>query len=375
MQALDLEVTAEKHIHKQLVKTKRIRESPAFEALYAGKTKLEGPKSPADANINARLYKSQPVKEAMTGIMSGIYGCLGLEEYTTGGNRETLPSKQPTKSQAVSKPTVPVSTSTKALKKAPEAPLENIQRGTDSDEEDANLETYESRLAPSTTESDSDTNPNSNALPTKPPNTALPPTTYNPAADMSISPSPTPSPSSSPPPTKSKRTPKAAPKPKPTSTTTFLPSLTMGGYWSGSDSSGTDIDAADLGGQAAAPRKNRKGQQERRTIAEKKFGRNANHLKDGQQSVLLQRDQGWDAKRGATTSSRGGGRGRGGGGGFARGGRQRTTGANSDPVRTGGGGGVKQKEKEAPLHPSWEAAKKAKEAKPVSFQGKKVVFD
>lgn len=50
------------------------------------------------------------------------------------------------------------------------------------------------------------------------------------------------------------------------------------------------------------------------------------------------------------------------------------SGANSDPVRPRTE--KKPKATDGPLHPSWEAAKKAKEQKKsVVFEGKKTVFD
>ncbi len=159
----------------------------------------------------------------------------------------------------------------------------------------------------------------------------------------------------------------AAPK-----STTFLPSLTMGGYWSGSES------AEGLSDTQPQGRKNRMGQQARRALWEKKFGKNANHVKKQPQD----RDEGWDARRGASAGDDRSKRGRGRGGFGAESGRGRggggrgpmSSGANSDPISA-----RKMKPKPAAgalLHPSWEAAKKAKEQKTtVAFQGKKVVFD
>lgn len=160
--------------------------------------------------------------------------------------------------------------------------------------------------------------------------------------------------------------------------TTFLPSLAMGGYWSGSEP------MSDEEGENAAmieTRKNRKGQQARRALWEKKFGKNANHIKKQEQS----RDHGWDARRGASGNDDRGQRGRGRGGktrgkvsgllprqGGESGRPKHSSGANSDPV------GLRKAKPsaEGPLHPSWEAAKKAKELKKAAaFQGKKVVFD
>ncbi|KAK1779709.1 Bud-site selection protein [Copromyces sp. CBS 386.78] len=189
---------------------------------------------------------------------------------------------------------------------------------------------------------------------------------------------------------------------------TFLPTL-MGGYISGSESA-SDVDIA-------PSRKNRRGQRARQAIWEKKFKEEAKHLKKQQNA----RDAGWDMKRGAIASdgkpwkkgslldrksngkdggeeggedkggdaaqtggagagaaaaaTRGGDRGRGG----SRGGRGgssfgagRSDAAPAPPARA-----PKKRDDSGPLHPSWEAKKKAKEKEMMSapFQGKKITFD
>ena len=155
----------------------------------------------------------------------------------------------------------------------------------------------------------------------------------------------------------------------PIKATTFLPSLAMGGYWSGSESepNTSDEEAAKI-----QPKRNRRGQRARQAIWEQKFGSGANHVQKQRQS----RDDGWDPRKGA--KSRDG----------ARGSKVRSkpktqirdrgnpvmpTGANSDPVNKKGG---KMPQDDKKLHPSWEAARRQKEEKKtVAFQGKKVIFD
>jgi hypothetical protein len=158
------------------------------------------------------------------------------------------------------------------------------------------------------------------------------------------------------------------PKPAGNSSTYFLPSL-LSGYVSGSSSDSEEDSkkkkSKKKGPPEKAVRKNRMGQQARRALWEKKFGAGANHLKS-------QPD-----KRSEANSIRvGSGRGRGGD-------------ARSTLGRQGGGRGEdsnreqkkqdesRKRAQEGPLHPSWEAARKAKErqaamAKP---QGKKITFD
>ena len=170
-----------------------------------------------------------------------------------------------------------------------------------------------------------------------------------------------------------------APKPKPQrvskpsappTATTFLPSLTMGGYISGSDS---DVRLSDEEAANLQIRKNRRGQRARRAIWEKKFGSGANHVKKQKQG----RDHGWDVRRGATEATtkrekpkkvpnQGAA------------GRTKSDEARGAPDGKAGGATPSKvrKKEDGPLHPSWEAAKKAKELKKsTAFTGKKIVFD
>ncbi|KAI5814578.1 BUD22-domain-containing protein [Pyronema omphalodes] len=142
---------------------------------------------------------------------------------------------------------------------------------------------------------------------------------------------------------KPKKATKAAPAPPASST--FLPSL-MSGYVSGGDS---DPDAewheqnAKRGPPEKKERKNRMGQQARRALWEKKFGARANHVRQQQEKEQAKKLKAEKKKM------------------------------------------EKEQEKkriaDAPMHPSWEAARKAKEkaaamasaiSKPL---GKKITFD
>ncbi|KAJ2982518.1 hypothetical protein NUW58_g6424 [Xylaria curta] len=181
-----------------------------------------------------------------------------------------------------------------------------------------------------------------------------------------------------------------------TGNSTFLPSL-MGGYISGSESA-SDVDVA------PPTRKNRRGQRARQAIWEKKYGEKAKHHEKGQD----QRNLGWDLKRGAVdgdgdTSKP-----------WKKGirnpfeknnvhpDRQRQMQRDSNSQAKGQRSAdfperrqprqqdssqnfqaEKPKPKPPPtrddtgtLHPSWAAAKKAKEGvQKVEFKGKKVTFD
>ena len=186
---------------------------------------------------------------------------------------------------------------------------------------------------------------------------------------------------------------------------TFLPSL-MGGYVSGSESA-SDVDVA------PSAKKNRRGQRARQAIWEKKYGDKAKHRQNPtpkQQGDA--RDQGWDMQRGAVDPA-----------GDAKpwkkgihnpfekntmhpermrhiehghrkpqardGARDRGGGRAAPPLHPRNGQRESYRDRPAPrprqepkrddtgsLHPSWAAAKKAKEeGAKVAFQGRKVTFD
>ncbi|KAK6404154.1 bud site selection protein 22, partial [Oleoguttula sp. CCFEE 5521] len=175
-------------------------------------------------------------------------------------------------------------------------------------------------------------------------------------SEVSISRSPSPEP---------QKAAKAAAKPKASS---FVPSLSLGGYISGSGSDPeSDIDVE------PAP-KNRRGQRARQKIWEQKFGAGAKHVVKSQNDP----NKGWDPKRGATDGAIGRGPSRGRGRGGAAGGRP----AGGRPFPHGKDVGrptappKKHKDDDGPLHPSWQAAKLAKEKKsaPIAFTGKKITF-
>ncbi|KAH9854673.1 Bud-site selection protein [Lenzites betulinus] len=170
---------------------------------------------------------------------------------------------------------------------------------------------------------------------------------------------------------------------------TFLPSLAVG-YTRG-DSSASDLSDADAEGDAAdAPRKNRRGQRARRMIWEKKYGKNANHVKSQQQQQQKAPRQQQGAGRDRAQSSARPSRGRGGGGtqGLQFGGarppptdagwpkRQPGEAGAGRGAGTGSGTGASGPS-EGELHPSWEAKKRLKAKLNPSIvpgQGKKIKF-
>jgi hypothetical protein len=213
--------------------------------------------------------------------------------------------------------------------------------GDDSEDEEDALELAEEALG----NSFSDDKDNETPAAAKPKQKTAPP-----ARQPSLSPSP--------PPTRKTKEAKAAKA----GSTTFLPSL-MGGYMSGSESA-SDVDVA--------PKK-RLGQRQRQAIAERKHGENAKHFRKQAEKAKKGRDAGWDMRRGAVDGDDQGGRGR---QPWKKGGA-----AAGGPRASGQGKPAPERKKphtsrddQGPLHPSWEAKKKAKETQPVAFQGSKIKF-
>lgn len=389
---------------KQLNKTKRIAESPEFVRLEKSINASinAGSRDPAEANVTARLYKSNPVQNALPEILGDIRTLLGVDEISTKKQPQEKAEQKPTQkdesteesaNEPESKQDDLPSKSAKDGKSKAEY-LNDINMDDVSDGESMDLSYFDARLASASDGSDSD---EEDSIPIKPTLAAKEPT-YKVPDDISISSSAEeassiseysesePESDSPPPPTltKSKSSTKdiSADKPK---DTTFLPSLMMGGYWSGSESEPEDYDndqvAAAATGSGKPARKNRMGQQARRALWEKKFGARAKHIQEEQRqkggSKNNNKNSGWDARRGATDNNdkpRWGAN------------KRQYTGSSSRNGGAGDGDGKDVRKENAiaankkkaydGLHPSWEAARKAKQEKAqASFQGKKITFD
>ena len=358
----------------------------------------------ATLNINARLCNSNPVQAALKDAVEDVKRILGVKDdgpkvlkkkrlraksFAADGEAAGVPKGEKSKSEKL-----------KASRKQPKPPEKPSRRDdVDLSEEPSDYDEYADRLA-SGSENDDMANDdmtdvdalerqlaeegirNNSPSPKK--------ISYNLRDDLSFTSSSSSSRSASPTPRKAVRTstnnitsitePDSPPRslsPSPrksarTKTTSFIPSLTMGGYISGSGSDIEDIDSA------AAPKRNRRGQRARQQIWEQKYGVNAKHIQ--KQS----RDVGWDRKRGAVEQGRGRGwhrvEGR-----ARRASPDYNVGAveGAAPVVRARArvareeGGKKEGGEERPMHPSWEAAKKAKERReaPVAFAGVKTTFD
>lgn len=343
------------------MKTKRIAESSTFAQLDESKRTLpqDGPKEGPVANVTARLFNSNPVRDALPGIMEDIRKIIGVPD-----DKKEKAGKKAKKEMRVEPEDVSGSEES-------DGEEEDGMVASDSDvsmgEDGIDPALYASRLAPSGSESESESDDKDNERPAK--------SRYDLARDISLSPTPSESDPDSPPATAQKSS-KSKSLKESASATTFLPSLTMGGYWSGSESEPEE----DAG--ASNVRKNRMGQQARRKLWEKKYGAQANHVK--KQKMGNDRDSGWDLRKGAVDAqdTRGKGKGKfGKGRGFSNNPRDRghpSRRPKDDRQRKPAGGRPSSKPAadNKPLHPSWEAARKAKEQKAnMAFQGKKVTFD
>lgn len=370
-QTLDLSATARIYLHKSLIKFKAVAESPDLPKA------VSTPPPPIDdtakANVIARLCNSNPVKEALPPLLKDIQRALGIEPKDVKEGKKRLRAKDiekqkqeeqaklpPKKSQSTADPGSGDVSAEEPDDESDARPSARRNPGNASEDEFAE---FDDRLAGS---SDSEDEGESDQVDIKKGKAsraaalraALGDISQSASASPSASPSPSrsPSPESNSPPARSAKA----------GTSAFVPSLTMGGYWSGSESEAENF-------EDGPPKKNRRGQRARQAIAEKKFGQKAKHLQNQDKAGKNDRNAGWDAKRGATdrTGPRGA-RGAPRGGRFKRPGQDR--GVRSDTAEPPK---KKHRDDQGSLHPSWEAAKKAKEAKKVTaaFEGKKISFD
>lgn len=401
---------AELFLYKSILKSKPIVSAPAFPSYILAKVEAAAPlQDVAHANVQARLFNSNIVKEAMANILNETRAALEIRNEDSVGKKRRLRAVDYTHESQLIKQASPTTLGPEGIlatkdEGKSDGQTQSLLKGihgeldaTNSDNESVNLAAYEDRLAESENDSTQEIDLQKSSTEHKE-------FENSPSRDITPSPSRSMSPSSSVP---------DNPKPRKVSTITpestiFLPSLTMGGYISDSDSAISDPSFL-LGNATTRPRKNRRGQRERRQIWEKKYGKNANHVKRQGQQQQQNRDQDWEARKGAVRvggddrGKRGRGRGRGRvvdvsarsstqtieARAADKGGAEPfSSGANSDPIRARRKGKMPHDARatgnqtaaaagaSAPLHPSWEAAKRRKEAKKnVAFQGKKVVFN
>ncbi|KAH7069738.1 Bud-site selection protein [Paraphoma chrysanthemicola] len=362
LKSLELEKVADLHLRKTFGRVKSLKEHEALKAWVEGVEK--GSTDPATLNVLARLYKVATVKKAVDDCVDDLKALVATGKDVAG--TEGAVNARVNRKKA------------KAEVKEDEDMLDA------SDEEGDPYSAFSARIAapssgeddsegsisgdarpPSIGDSESDHDPNDDLVAESEEDDSFQGFSGSddaasdsdditidrriaPPSDMSESDSD----EAAVPATKARA--KTRVEAKPTSSA-FIPSLSHATYIAGSDSDASDLDAE------FAPRKNRRGQRARQKIAEAKFGAKAKHLEK------QERDQGWDPKRGAVgTAPRGYG--------------PQQSGENTIPL---GQKKVEKKRDDAgELHPSWQAAKLAKEKKQIKIDvrapvgaGKKVVFD
>ncbi len=381
LKTLNLDQATEAHLYKTLLKIKRFAESellPEEVRTAVKREEMDEDMIAAYNNVVSGMLNTKAVKDVMPQIITGMYIAMGIPPQQAPGKQKG--TKKEDVKGILKNSTIGVSRRVdmddEGTQEEDEKPSKKVVKGPalGDDEEDSDseeeLSRYDALIGGSSDEESFDEE--EYAIERKPSKTSQ-------RLSLSLSPSPSSDEEESQlqsPEPKLRREKISKPKVPITAPkgSTFLPSLNAG-YWSGSESSASEFDDA-----APPVKKNRPGQMARRAIAEKKHGKAANHIKKGLPPVAemgKKKDDGWDAKRGATGGERGG-RGSRGRGGFDRGGRQRdfsqVTGDNAIPVEP-----RKREVKRddvGVLHPSWQAAKKAKEEKKTAtFQGKKVTFD
>ncbi|RMY33648.1 hypothetical protein D0865_14402 [Hortaea werneckii] len=368
LKTLDTTSAGRHHLYKTLTKIKAVAASPDLPSEVLQQHALST--NSALLNVHARLCNSNPVKEAMPAVLADVQNALGIRtndgkaikkkrlrakdyEYNepAGHNVEGVKKHSPQTQNSVSPPNEGESAEDDGM----EMRRPGIDRNSGEDFED-----LDHRLGSSESEGFDDASHAGDNIDelerqlaaegfgrSKP----TPKPSYDHTADRSLSegdPEPSPSPE-----------PQKAPAPK---KTTFIPSLTMGGYISGSESDPeSDLDVA--------PKKNRRGQRARQALWEKKFGQKAKHLQK------TSRNAEWDPKRGATDGTERKPGQKPGKGNHAK--RQLDREHTVANRKDGGHATKKHKDNQGPIHPSWEAAKKAKEKKEggAAFAGKKITFD
>jgi hypothetical protein len=360
---LNTSTSAQEHLFKTLSKVKLIAEHPDLPPEVKKTTKSSS--DTATLNVIARLCKSNQGKTALDVALADIQQALGIKSdkppsLTKPRQRAKDFDSTVSNDSSVRQRDSNVQPALKQIPKSLSDTPEALKRAEDDDDDDDDVDTNEDWVAFSEHDtSDEFSNVDdleqrllNEAAPKRPPKPSS--QQYDVEADLSLSGSNSNSVSASPEPQKASFTKK----------TSFLPSLTMGGYISGSDSEVDDVDIA--------PKKNRRGQRARQQIWEQKYGMKAKHLQNQGGSTS------WDPKRGAVEGNV---RQRGSFGRERRSNPDYNVGGdpNAGPGNSKPGRDVKKTHRDdgGALHPSWEAAKKAKEKKEASgaFQGKKITFD
>ncbi|KAJ4336833.1 hypothetical protein N0V95_008499 [Ascochyta clinopodiicola] len=384
LKALDMEKVAEQHVRRTIAKVKSLKD---HEALPESVKEIEkGDNNAARLNVLARLYKVVAVKKEVDALIDDLKEIVGSD---TGGVKAEGFGKAQVGEKKEKKRRVEDEADVDMLDISDEdgvaAKLFNARIAAPSSGEESDGELSDDERPPSIGDSDSEHDPDAdlevvseseaesfNGFSNS--NSDIPASrSIAPPSDLSGSESASKSDTSVS--IVTERKPKV---PKDTSRSTaseFLPALNHAAYFSG-DESASSLDEK--------PRKNRRGQRARQKIAEAKYGKAAKHVEKNE------RKQGWDAKRGAVSNEP------------ARASNRKDRRAAEKGLKAKGGRGpVISGENAAPLgqkrmvaatapkkddlgtlHPSWAAAKAAKESKKLKIDlggargaSKKITFD
>lgn len=353
---------AQQHLYKVLLRIKSIKESsklPPFVRLPAKRDD-----DPATSNVISRVFRSKGVKKVVDETVELVRQKLGSGSDNAMSSAESGANGQDAafgngSSRTRREESSPTNESVTSMGRSDESQFEQQEDFGPISQSDDDFAEFDDRIAWSSEESDDDASEDHLEHTTTGRKQTIvykPSASQSPSPELSLTPSASPSISLSPGPGPVRKAPPSAP------TAAFLPTLSMGGYLSGSESEAEDLDA--LG----PPRKNRRGQRARQQIWQKKYGGKAKHLhKDGKD-----RNAGWDARHGAQLA----GEKRKPGQPWKK---ERQPGIASGPneIAVKPRKVVKKKTDDLPLHPSWEAKRLAKEkqAQSATFVGKKITFD
>lgn len=404
LKALDLDKVAEQHVRRTIAKVKSLKD---HEALPESVREIErADAEQARLNVLARLYKVAAVKKEVDALIDDLKeivgGAEGVGKAEKAGKAQSGEKKEKKrKLEETEEEEEDVDMLDLSDEDGVAARLFNARIAAPSSGEESDGSLSDNERPPSIGDSDSEDDPdadleaasdsdassfggfsasNSNS-------DAAISRSIAPPSDLTDSDSDSAS-SISLTATKPSSKPSAAPSAAPSSST-FLPGLSHAAYFSG-DESASDLDEK--------PRKNRRGQRARQKIAEAKYGAKAKHIEKND------RKKGWDAKRGAVDTdgarpanrkdrraAEKGMKAKGGRGpvmsgenaaplGKRRGEEGKQGGAAGAAGGVGGGKKGPKKDDTGPLHPSWAAAKAAKESKKLKIDlggktAKKITFD
>ncbi|KAF2870100.1 BUD22-domain-containing protein [Massariosphaeria phaeospora] len=345
LKSLDLTKAAEQHVRRTIAKVKSIKD---HEALPRSTKDIDkGEKDAVTLNVTARLYKANGVRDAVDKLIDDLKEILGnggaLPKVDKEQNKDQGPRQKKARPAAAEEDVLAIAAISDDDNEA-FAAFDARIAAPSSAEEDSDDSLLEGQRPPSIGDSESDNETDADGDLEDESDSAAALEFHEFTQSSSIAQD-----SESDSDSDGVQIPKLKPRISSTqlekaSKSTFLPSLSHMTYYSGSDSEASDLD------EPVAPKKNRRGQRARQQIWEAKYGDKAKHVQND------------DKNKGDSRGGKGASTGRG----------PERTGENAMPL------GLKKTKRDdtGSLHPSWLAAKAAKE-KSLSMkpQGTKVVFD